>query len=99
MSAIDKQPKKMVSTNAIVIFGSIAVVAVLLFAYLMWFVGPEENMERVEVIAVTEEGCIGETPDGFAVNIGDCQAEPGEFVYALVDQKAKDRAAAMNPTS
>ena len=99
MLATDNQPKKMVSTNTIVIFGSIAVVAVLLFAYLMWFVGPEENIERVKVIAVTEEGCIGETSDGFAVNIGDCQAQPGEFVNALVDQKAKERAAAMNPTS
>jgi hypothetical protein len=37
--------------------------------------------------------------DGFAVNIGDCNAEPGKYVNALVDQKTKERAALMNPTN
>jgi hypothetical protein len=37
--------------------------------------------------------------DGFAVNIGQCQVQEGEFVIAVVDQKVKDRAAAMNPTN
>jgi len=50
-------------------------------------------------VAVTSEGCIAETLDGFSVNIGECNAQPGEYVDALVDQKIKDRAAAMNPTS
>ena len=100
MSAINKQPKKTTITkNSLVIFGSIAIVSVLLFTYLMWYVEPEENLELVKVIAVTEEGCIGETFDGFAVNIGDCQAQPGNIVNALVDKKTKERAAAMNPTS
>ena len=65
----------------------------------MWYVEPEENMESVKIIAVTDEGCIGETLDGFAVNIGSCDAKPGEFTVAPVDQKAKERATAMNPTS
>ena len=56
-------------------------------------------MEMVKIIAVTEEGCIAETLDGFSVNIGDCNGEPGQYVDAPVDQKAKERAAAMNPTS
>ena len=100
MSAINKQAKKTTITkNSLVIFGSIALVSVLLFSYLMWYVEPEENMELVKVIAVTEEGCIGETFDGFAVNIGDCQAQSGDVINALVDKKTKERAAAMNPTS
>ena len=37
--------------------------------------------------------------DGYAVNIGDCNAKPGQYVDALVDQKTKERAALMNPTS
>ena len=82
-----------------VIGGVIAAVAVSLFAYLMWYVAPEENIERVKIIAVTESGCIAETMDGFAVNIGECDAEAGDFVMAPVDQKAKERAAAMNPTT
>ena len=82
-----------------IVGGVIAVAALLLFAYLMWYVSPEQNVEMVKVIAVTEAGCIGETMDGFAVNIGQCDAQPGSYVDAVVDQKLKERAAAMNPTS
>ena len=52
----------------------------------------------VKIIAITEAGCIGETFDGFAVNIGDCEVLPGQYVDAPVDQKAKERATAMNPS-
>ena len=95
MSIGQKDSKKSIG----VIVGVIAAVGVSLFAYLMFYVAPETYTERVEVIAVTDDGCIAETFDGFAVNIGDCQAQQGEFVYAAIDKKAKDRAAAMNPTS
>ena len=66
---------------------------------MMFYTAPETNMELVKIIAITDEGCIGETFDGFSVNIGDCNAQPGQYVDALVDQKVKDRVAAMNPTS
>ncbi|MBT8251344.1 MAG: hypothetical protein KJO99_00710 [Nitrosopumilus sp.] len=65
----------------------------------MWYVSPEQNIEMVKVIAITESGCIGETLDGYSVNIGQCSAQPGEYIDAPVDQKLKERAAAMNPTS
>ena len=88
------------SKNSIfIIAGVIAVVAIALFAYLMFYVAPAEVVERVKIIAVTPEGCIAETMDGFSVNIGECQLEPGEFVNAVVDQKVKERQAMMNPTS
>ena len=100
MSAINRQPKKTSGINSMLIIGGvIALVSVLLLAYLMWYVTPEENTEMVKVIAVTESGCIAETLDGFSVNIGECQAEYGQYISALVDQKVKERAAAMNPTS
>jgi len=99
MSAINRQPKKAGKNSTLIIGVVIVMGALLLFAYLMWYVEPEENMELVKVIAITEEGCIGETMDGFAVNIGHCQAKPGQYVDALIDQKTKERAAAMNPTS
>ncbi|MCV0373445.1 MAG: hypothetical protein K5793_07830 [Nitrosarchaeum sp.] len=65
----------------------------------MYYTAPAETMEMVKIIAVTESGCIAETLDGYSVNIGDCQAEPGQYVNALVDQKVKERAAMMNPTN
>ena len=100
MSAIKNKPKKRSDKKSLITVGGIiAIGAVLLFAYLMWYVAPEEIMERVKIIAVTESGCIGETFDGYSVNVGECDAVPGESVYAMVDQKTKERAALMNPTS
>ncbi len=100
MSAVnnrsDKKPRK---NTTFVIAGVIALGAGLLFAYLMLYTAPAEIMEIVKVIAVTSDGCIAETMDGYAVNIGDCDANPGQYVNALVDQKTKERAALMNPTS
>lgn len=91
--------KKSGKNSTIIIGGVIALGAGLLFAYLMFYTAPEHNMEMVKIIAVTENGCIAETMDGFAVNVGDCNGEPGQFVDALVDQKTKERAALMNPTN
>ena len=100
MSAIKKQPKPVTSKKSLIAVGGIiAIIGLSLFAYLMWYVAPEENIELVKVIAVTEEGCIGETLDGYSVNIGECQAQPGNYINAVVDQKAKERASLMNPTN
>lgn len=100
MSGINNQSKNSSDKKPIfIISGVILVGAVLLFAYLMWYVAPEEYIERVKVIAVTDAGCIVETFDGFAVNIGDCQVKQGEYVNAVIDKKVKERAAAMNPTN
>jgi len=68
-----------------------------LFAYLMFYTAPETSIEMVKIIAVTESGCIGETLDGYSVNVGDCNVQPGQYIDALVDQKVKDRTTAMNP--
>ena len=98
MSAINNKSKS--DKKSILIIGGVILVgAVILFAYLMWYVSPEEYNERVKVIAVTGDGCIAETFDGFAVNIGDCKVQSGEYVDAAIDKKVKERAAAMNPTS
>ena len=100
MSAVNNQTGNTSSKKSIfIIAGVIAIGALMLFAYLMWYVSPDEYNERVKVIAVTQEGCIAETFDGFAVNIGDCDVQAGEYVNALIDKKVKERAAAMNPTS
>ena len=100
MSAVNDQSKNTSSKNSIFIVGGVILVsAIVLFAYLMWYVAPEEYTERVKVIAVTEAGCIAETYDGFAVNIGNCQVQPGEYANAIIDKKVKERADAMNPTS
>jgi len=100
MSAIGSKEGKGSQVRSIVIIsGVLAAIGVSLFAYLMYYTAPAETIEMVKIIAVTESGCIAETLDGYSVNIGDCQAEPGQYVNALVDQKVKERAAMMNPTN
>ena len=74
-------------------------IAIILFAHLMGYVSPDEYTKRVKAIAVTEKGCIAETSDGFAVNIGNCQIQQGKYVNAVIDKKLKERADLMNPTS
>jgi len=91
--------KKSGKNSTLIIAGVIALGAGLLFAYLMFYTAPVEKMEIVKIIAVTDDGCIAETMDGYAVNIGNCNAKPGQHVNALVDQKTKERAALMNPTN
>ena len=73
-------------------------VAGSLFGYLTWYVSPDEVTERVKVIANTSDGCIAESFDGFSVNIGPCDAEPGEVIDGTYDAKIKEREILMNPT-
>lgn len=82
-----------------IVAGILASVGLALIAYLMFYVSPAESLETVKIVAVTNSGCIAETLDGYAVNIGACQGEPGDYISALVDQKLKERAALMNPTN
>lgn len=100
MSAINTKTSKKSGKNSTLIVGGIfAIIGGLLLTYLMFYTAPAENVELVKVVAVTESGCIAETLDGFSVNVGACDAQPGQYIDALVDQKVKDRAAAMNPTN
>ena len=100
MSAINRKPKESSGKRSLfIVSGILAAIGLSLFAYLMFYTASEETVEWVKVIAVTESGCIAETLDGFAVNIGGCNAQEGDFIEALVDQKVKERAAAMNPTN
>ena len=100
MSAVNnKSNKKSGKNTTLIIAGVIALGAGLLFAYLMFYTAPADKMEMVKIIAITNDGCIAETMDGFSVNIGDCNGQPGQYVNALVDQKTKERAALMNPTN
>ena len=78
---------------------AIAGTALALFGYLMWYVSPDEVTERVKVIAITEDGCIVETMDGYPFNIGPCDANQGDIIVATVDVKVKERAWLMNPTN
>lgn len=84
--------------TTIQIFIAVIIIGVGLFVYLAWYVSPDEITEKVEVIANTVDGCIVETFDNFAINIGPCDAQSGEFIIATYDAKIKERAILMNPS-
>ena len=84
--------------STIMIIGILGAIAAVGLTYMFWYVAPDEVTEMVRVVAVTDSGCIAETMDGFAVNIGPCNAEPDQLITATYDAKIKERAAAMNPT-
>ena len=94
------EPKRKESDkkSLVIIVGILGAIAAVGLVYMTVYVAPEEVVEQVKVIAVTESGCIAETFDGFPVNIGQCNAQPGDVLMAPVDQKVKERALAMNPT-
>lgn len=90
----------LVKNNKITIqvFIGVIVIAGGLFAYLTWYVSPDEVTEKVKVITNTQDGCIAESFDGFAVNIGKCDARAGDIIVATYDAKIKEREILMNPT-
>ena len=90
----------LVKNNKITIqvFIGVIVIAGGLFAYLTWYVSPDEVTEKVKVIANTQDGCIAESFDGFAVNIGKCDARAGDIIVATYAAKIKEREILMNPT-
>lgn len=91
--------KKTSNAKSIMIIGGvIGIVAAFLFAYLMFYTSPVHVEERVRVVANTDKGCIVETIDGHAINIGPCDAQPDQYIIASIDQKIKERAMLMNPT-
>ena len=73
--------------------------AASLYGYLTWYVSPDYVTERVRIVANTADGCIAESSDGFSVNIGPCDAEPGDHIVGTYDAKIKERRAMMNPTT
>ena len=93
--------KDAIKNHKVTIQAFIGVVAIAggLLAYLMWYVSPDEVTEEVKVIAITEDGCIAESFDGYSVNIGNCDAEPGEIIVGTYDAKEKERRMLMNPTT
>lgn len=99
MSAVKPNQQTSSTKSLVIVGGIIAAIAISLFAYLMWYTTGEEVVESVKVVAVTGQGCVVETFDGHAFTIEQCNAKPGDIISAPIDQKIKERALSMNPTS
>ncbi|MGD2106196.1 MAG: hypothetical protein PVH93_01175 [Nitrosopumilaceae archaeon] len=66
--------------------------AVILFIILApWNVFPVEVTEQVTVLAITEQGCVGESEYGVSVVVPNCSAQIGEKVSAKFFVPAMDQ--------
>jgi len=71
----------------LIVSGILAAIGLSLVTYLMFYTAAEETTEWVKVIAITESECIAETLDGYAVNIGECQAQEANSYLLLLIRK------------
>jgi hypothetical protein len=77
------------------IAAAIIVMAVAVFPF--WNLIPNKVTEAVRVVSVGGSSCIAETHDGFNVNIGPCNAKPGDNITASFDGKIRDREKPFTP--
>ena len=77
---IQNQSKPPVIRTIALISGGLAVI--LVFMLTPWNLIPTEVTETVNVLAITEYGCVGESELGVSVVISECTAEIGEDVSA-----------------
>ncbi len=77
------------------IAAAVVVMAVAVFPF--WNLIPNMVTERVKVVAVDQSGCTAETTDHFIVNIGTCNAKPGEYINGTFDSKVRDRQKPFTP--
>ena len=77
-----KKIEKGISRRALltVMFAGFAVV--LFFTLTPWNVFPTQVTEEVTVLAVTEDGCVGESQYGISVLVPQCSAQVGDVVSA-----------------
>ena len=80
MQPIHEQKKSPVIKTMALIAGGLAVI--LVFTLTPWNLIPTEVTEDVTVLAITEQGCVGESELGVSVVVPNCSANIGEVVSA-----------------
>lgn len=61
---------------------AVATSVILVFTIAPWNILPASVTEEVSVIAVTDDGCIGESSYGRSVVVSDCDASVGDVISA-----------------
>jgi len=61
---------------------SIATAVILVLTITPWNIVPTSVTEDVQVIAITEFGCVGESALGHSVVVENCQAKVGDTISA-----------------
>ncbi len=83
-----KRTRNVMPYYAVVVFASIAVMAMTVFTP-VWNEFPVEITEVVEILAVTEKGVVFETSTGVAVVTDQYDGEPGDIIEVTYSVPAK----------
>ena len=77
-----KQFEKLTSRRTLLTVMMTGFAVVLFFTLTPWNVIPTQVTEEVTVLAVTEDGCVGESQYGVSVLVPQCSAQVGDVVSA-----------------
>jgi len=83
-----KRTRNVMPYYAVVVFASIAVMAMTVFTP-VWDEFPVEITEVVEILAVTEKGVVFEISTGVAVVTDQYDGEPGDIIQVTYSVPAK----------
>jgi hypothetical protein len=78
--SIQKEKKAPVIPVIALMAGGLAVMLVLLLT--PWNIVPVQVTENITVLAITENGCVGESELGVSVVVADCAANIGDVIPA-----------------
>ena len=77
-----KQIEKRLSRRTLMTLLITGLAVVIVFTVTPWNIIPTQVTEEVIVIAVTEDGCVGESQYGVSVVVPECVAQVGDTVSA-----------------
>jgi len=77
-----KQKESKPPRLAIIALMAAGLAVVLFFTLTPWNFIPTQVTEDVTVLAVTEDGCIGESQYGISIVVPECDAQVGDIVSA-----------------
>lgn len=79
---LEQKQSKKPPRLAIIALMAAGLAVVLVFTLTPWNFVPTQVTEDVTVLAVTEQGCVGESQYGVSVVVPQCSAQVGDIVSA-----------------
>ena len=77
-----KQIENRLSRRTIMALMITGLAVVVVFTVTPWNIIPTQVTEDVKVLAVTDDGCVGESQYGVSVVVPECNAQVGDVVFA-----------------
>ncbi|QDI89509.1 hypothetical protein Nisw_08225 [Candidatus Nitrosopumilus sp. SW] len=80
---LTKQTDKRLSRRTLMALLITGMAVTIIFTITPWNIIPTQVTEEVTVLAITENGCVGESQYGVSVVVPECNAQVGDTVSAI----------------